>query len=156
MQTMPDHAGHRTMSLIMIDIDHFKKVNDVYGHQAGDYVIKTVAQLMRETFRKTDVVSRYGGEEFLAILPGTDVPGSLTAAEKLRTRVEEHEFVFDGKKMPIRVSSGVAQFRPTLESADETIARADSALYFSKENGRNRVSFHDGDKINTLLDAMSA
>ena len=155
MQNVPDHSSQKIMSLIMLDIDHFKKVNDVYGHQAGDYVIATVAQLMKETFRKTDIVSRYGGEEFLAILPGTDKLGSMVAAEKLRKKIEDHNFVFDNVEMPIRISSGVAQIDANNEIGEDTIARADAALYHSKENGRNQVSLHDGTGIQSYESALA-
>jgi diguanylate cyclase (GGDEF)-like protein len=144
LETFPVAAPQLTMSVVMLDIDFFKKINDVYGHQAGDYVIKNVAELLRKTFRKTDVVARYGGEEFLAILPGTDAKGAITAAEKLRKSIEGHTFDFEGTVIPVRISSGVAQINVGGETGDQAIARADAALYFSKHNGRNRVSFHDG------------
>lgn len=144
LETFPLNAPQRVMSVVMMDIDFFKKVNDVYGHQAGDYVIKTTADLARKTFRKTDVIARYGGEEFLAILPGTDVYGSVVAAEKLRSTVQAHRFEFEGTVIPITLSSGVAQISVGNETGEQAIARADQALYFSKQNGRNRVSIHDG------------
>ncbi len=144
LETFPLSAPQRTMSVVMLDIDFFKKINDVYGHQAGDLVIRNVAEILRKTFRRTDVVARYGGEEFLAILPGTDGTGAIVAAEKLRVQIENFNFEFEGITIPVRISSGVAQIGIGTETGDQAIARADAALYFSKQNGRNRVSFHDG------------
>ena len=146
LESFPTYAPQRTMSVVMLDIDFFKKINDVYGHQAGDFVIRSVAELLRNTFRKTDVVARYGGEEFLAILPGTDAQGATVAAEKLRVQVQNFAFTFEGTVIPVRISSGVAQIAIGSETGDQTIARADAALYYSKQNGRNRVSVHDGTK----------
>lgn len=144
LESNNDPNSPRALSVIMMDIDFFKKVNDVYGHQAGDYVIKTTAQLAQANFRKSDVLARYGGEEFLAILPDTDLDGAINAAEKLRLAVAAHRYEFEGKIIPLTISSGVAQIMIGREKGDQVIARADQALYFSKQNGRNRVSCHDG------------
>ena len=145
IESQNDATKEYALSVIMMDIDFFKKVNDVYGHQAGDYVIRTTAQLAQANFRKTDVLARYGGEEFLAILPDTDLQGAISAAEKLRIAVAEHRYEFEGKVIPLTISSGVAQIQIGREKGDQAIARADQALYFSKQNGRNRVSMHDGE-----------
>ena len=136
-----------TVSLIMADIDHFKKVNDVYGHQAGDYVIENVASLFKTIFRKTDIICRYGGEEFLAILPHTDLLGAKIASEKLRQAVEDMKFEHDSKVIPVTISLGLSQIKFSNETGIEAIARADKALYHSKENGRNKVSVHYGEII---------
>lgn len=141
---LPDESSQRNLSLIILDVDHFKKVNDVYGHQAGDYVLRIVGDLIRQSFRKTDVLCRYGGEEFLAILPNTDVNGATTAAEKFRNAVASHRFVFEDKHIPITISGGIAQVTLGSETYTETIARADAALYHSKESGRNRMSLNVG------------
>jgi diguanylate cyclase (GGDEF)-like protein len=145
--TLPVGNDHRNMTIIMGDIDHFKKVNDKYGHPAGDYVIKTVAKIFQQTFRKTDVVCRYGGEEFLVILPASDAAGSIIAANKARQAVESFTFVFEGVTIPVNMSFGVAQMMVGLETGRGTIARADAALYESKKNGRNQVSVHTGNGI---------
>ena len=142
-----DNSPQKVMSLIMLDIDFFKKVNDVHGHQAGDYVIQTVADLMKQIFRKTDIICRYGGEEFLTIMPGTELEGARIAAEKLRKAVEEKKLTYADKEIPITISSGAAQIIVGIESAEATIERADKALYNSKHSGRNRVSIHDGREI---------
>jgi len=147
---MPEKSDHRNVSTIMLDIDHFKKINDVHGHPAGDYVIKTVAELMLKCFRKTDVICRYGGEEFLAILPATPANGAVAAAEKIRRTIAEHKFLFEGKTIPVTISSGVAQIQLGSEEPKDAMARADAALYNSKQSGRNRVSIHSGDKITTV------
>ena len=128
----------------MCDIDHFKKINDTHGHQAGDYVLAEVSKLFRESFRKTDILCRYGGEEFLAILPSTEIPGALLVAEKLRSKVAGYKFLFNDVEIPTTISIGVALVRQGVETPAQTVTRADEALYFSKENGRNRVSIHDG------------
>ena len=145
LEILPKDASQRVLSIVMLDIDFFKRINDDFGHQAGDYVLQHVSQVMKDTFRKTDVVCRYGGEEFLAILPGTEAKGSLVAAEKLRQAIEGYHFEYEGRKIPVTISSGVAQVNVGKENGEQTIARADAALYFSKENGRNQVSLHDGD-----------
>jgi diguanylate cyclase (GGDEF)-like protein len=144
LEQLPKESAQRTISVIMFDIDHFKKTNDVFGHQAGDYVIKMVAQTMKKTFRKTDINCRYGGEEFLAILPGTEGFGACVAAEKLRLAIQETKFKFENQVIPVAISSGVAQILIGTEKGEDAIARADAALYRSKESGRNQVSFHDG------------
>lgn len=144
LESFPESAPQRTISVVMLDIDYFKKINDVYGHQAGDHVLKHTAELMKKSFRKTDIVARYGGEEFLAILPGTDMDGAAVASDKLRLAIASYKYEFDGTIIPVTMSSGVAQIAIGKENGEQAIARADAALYFSKENGRNRVSIHDG------------
>lgn len=144
---MPEGSDHRNMTIIMCDIDHFKKVNDKYGHPAGDYVIKTVAAIFKESFRKTDMIFRYGGEEFIVILPASEAIGSAVAANKARTAIEKYKFEFEGVSIPINISMGVAQVMVGLETGAATIARADAALYYSKHNGRNQVSIHTGQEI---------
>lgn len=135
------------LSILMCDIDHFKKINDTHGHQAGDFVLAEVSKLFRESFRKTDILCRYGGEEFLAILPSTDIAGALLVAEKLRAKVAENAFLFGEISIPTTISIGVALVRGDVETPAQTVTRADEALYFSKEHGRNRVSLHDGKDI---------
>ncbi len=142
--TLPVGSDHRNLTVIMGDIDHFKKINDKFGHPAGDYVIKTVAQIFMKTVRKTDVVCRYGGEEFLVILPASDAAGCQIAADKVRAAIESHVFEFEGTRIPVTMSLGVAQLMVGTETGKDTIARADAALYSSKQNGRNQVSVHTG------------
>lgn len=144
ISTLPPNNDHSNLSIIMGDIDFFKKINDKHGHPAGDFVIKTVAQTLSKSFRKTDVVCRYGGEEFLIILPASDLMGAKVAAEKARLAIESTKFEFEGTVIPVTISLGVAQLLVGQESSKETIARADAALYSSKQNGRNQVSSHTG------------
>ncbi len=147
LESFPADAPQRLISVIMLDIDFFKKINDKYGHQAGDFVLQHTADLMKKNFRKTDVVARYGGEEFLAILPGTDLLGAAVASEKLRESIEKYVYDFNGTVIPVTMSSGVAQITVGSETGEQAIARADQALYFSKQSGRNRVSIHDGHAV---------
>ncbi len=136
-----------TISMVMCDIDFFKKINDKYGHQAGDYVLKVVSNLMKQTFRKTDVCCRYGGEEFLVILPAANLKNAGMAANKLRHVIENEVIIFEEQRIPVTISCGVGSIQIGREGYDETLARADSALYESKHAGRNRVSVHNGQEI---------
>lgn len=155
-ESFPDSAPQKHMSVIMMDIDFFKKINDLSGHQAGDHVLKVISELMKKCFRKTDVVARYGGEEFLAILPGTDFQGAAVAADKFRQAVEATDFIYDNKKIPVTISIGVAQIAIGSETSEQAIARADSCLYNAKHNGRNQVCIHDGKEILTFKSATTA
>ncbi|UUX49867.1 diguanylate cyclase [Nisaea acidiphila] len=121
--------------VIMTDIDHFKQVNDAYGHQTGDRVLVEVARVLKESSRPTDVVGRWGGEEFLVICPETDLAGLTAKAERFRRALEEYEFPGVGRKTS---SFGIASWRPG-DGAKDLLARADAALYRAKEEGRNRV-----------------
>lgn len=123
------------LSLLMLDIDHFKTVNDSFGHQAGDEVLMTVAQLLRENVRKVDTVARWGGEEFMVLCPATVRSGACSMAEHVRAAVEKHKFPWVGHKT---CSLGVAQYRSN-EPPAALIERADAALYRAKNEGRNRV-----------------
>ena len=131
------------LSVIMCDIDHFKKVNDTYGHQAGDIVLKTFVKIISEHLRKgVDWISRYGGEEFLIVLPETDIKGATEAAERLRKIIERSAIDIGNKKINITASFGVASFDPKRIkkiSSDFLINQADKMLYQAKEEGRNRV-----------------
>ena len=131
----------RSLSLIMIDVDHFKKYNDTHGHPKGDGILKGVAKILKDTVRKSDTAARYGGEEFVIILPETGGEEALLVAEKLRMEVETHDFP-GGETQPlgrITISQGVASCKEELKSFDELIKNADNALYRAKEEGRNRV-----------------
>lgn len=130
----------RDVSLVMIDIDHFKSFNDIYGHQAGDYVLKGVAKLIYKSIRTTDFAARYGGEEFAVILPETAGPQVFTVAERLRNSISTHEFVLDkGNICNVTVSIGYATYPEDADGSELLIKKADQGLYFAKENGRNRV-----------------
>jgi diguanylate cyclase (GGDEF)-like protein len=125
----------RSMSLLMFDIDHFKKFNDTYGHPVGDEVIKMVARTIKGMIRSTDRAFRYGGEEFTVLLPETSCENALHLAERLRRQVEENRTV---RNLTITISCGVAGLQD--EAVEVFIKRADNALYAAKEAGRNRVA----------------
>lgn len=127
------------LSLAIIDIDFFKSINDTYGHLCGDYILKEVGYLILDNFRKTDLVFRYGGEEFVVLLTETDLEHSKIPMERLRKKLESSVFIFNGQHLKVSVSAGVSL--NNVETADEFIANADKALYSAKENGRNRVEF---------------
>ena len=125
-------------SMIMCDIDHFKLVNDTYGHNAGDAVLRHVSRMLVETSRKTDTVYRWGGEEFVVLLDETDIFGAARAAEKIRAAIEESTCIFEGTAIQVTVSFGCCVVNPNM-TAEENIAVADKRLYNAKESGRNRV-----------------
>jgi len=130
------------LSILMIDIDHFKKFNDTFGHQVGDQVLRLVARVMQENVRDCDLAARYGGEELMAILPGASLDACGEAAERIRRRISEARLTrrTTGEELTsVTVSIGVAQFRMG-ESADRMIERCDRALYQAKRSGRNRVT----------------
>ncbi len=126
------------LSIIMADIDHFKKVNDTHGHQVGDFILKEIAGIVMSCCRQLDIPSRYGGEEFIIMLPGADKSEAVMAAERIRKRTEEHNFRMGQKTYRITVSFGVAAFKDE-NTRDELIRKADEALYKAKGDGRNRV-----------------
>lgn len=129
----------RPLSVVIFDIDHFKKLNDTYGHLAGDAALRQLANILRGNIRRDDLASRMGGEEFALLLPEIDHPGSLVAAEKLRRLVDEHGFEYDGAAMPLTLSAGAATRQPTDHDATDLLRRADERLYDAKRAGRNRV-----------------
>jgi two-component system, cell cycle response regulator len=131
-----------TLALLMIDLDHFKRVNDTYGHLVGDDVLRDVAQLLSRTIRGSDIVARYGGEEFLVLLPETEDGGAESFAERLREAVEQHEFAKDSmaEVLKLTASVGVAVFPAArIENVEDLFQRADAALYRAKAAGRNLV-----------------
>jgi two-component system, cell cycle response regulator len=136
------HRLSRPLSLIMADLDHFKILNDTHGHQAGDMVLINVAKIIKESIRQMDVASRYGGEEFAIILPGTEIHEALIVAERIRQNIEKSIIVYDNRNLQATISIGVTQYEPDVDTFKNIlIERADKALYISKRNGRNLVSF---------------
>lgn len=134
---------NQEFSLIILDIDHFKNVNDTYGHLVGDYVLKEVAKIIKISVRKFDIVSRYGGEEFGVILLSTGSETAVMVAERIRSNVEEKVFNYNGKEIRITISGGVAHVKDiVIYEHNEIIRVADEALYYSKHNGRNKVTLY--------------
>ena len=142
LQRMSESAvSSKPLSVLMIDIDFFKKVNDTYGHGCGDAVLKQVARLILASVRGNDLAARYGGEEFCILLPEADAERARLAAERLRAAVEADATEYEGRRVSVTVSIGVAQFDPTKDRAGKSLVdRADRALYTSKQEGRNRVT----------------
>jgi diguanylate cyclase (GGDEF)-like protein len=131
--------SQQELAVIMLDIDHFKRVNDSHGHPAGDQVLEQLVRVCLGALRQHDRLGRMGGEEFLVVLPDTDLEGGLQVAERLRACVAAARPVVDGVELQLSISLGVAQLRPTESGAASLVRRADAALYHAKDNGRNRV-----------------
>jgi two-component system cell cycle response regulator len=141
------------LSCVMCDLDRFKSVNDTYGHQAGDAVLKQLARILKNEAReKVDRVGRYGGEEFMLLLPGTVTDAAVTFAERVRKEVEERTFTFDGGTLKRTASFGVAGWpHPKIVDCEALVRAADNALYVAKETGRNRVIRFDGGAFNAHI-----
>ncbi|WP_110995024.1 GGDEF domain-containing protein [Pseudomonas sichuanensis] len=131
-----ENGGHLAMAIL--DLDHFKRINDGYGHLAGDKVLKIVADQLRKRLRGRDFIARFGGEEFVLLLPQTSPPAAVQVAEALRAAIEACPFHFKGERVVITTSIGLSAFRPG-ERGDQVLKRADEALYRAKDKGRNRV-----------------
>lgn len=131
-------------SVVLIDVDHFKKFNDIHGHQAGDAVLRGVARVLREAMRELDVVCRYGGEEFAIIMPATEGDQARRGAERARQAIEAAKFEFEGTTLQVTASVGLAEIQVG-EDNESLIRRADEALYASKKQGRNTSYFHTGE-----------
>ncbi|HAA04292.1 MAG TPA: hypothetical protein DCE18_13035 [Syntrophobacteraceae bacterium] len=126
-------------SLIVFDVDHFKRVNDEFGHRAGDKCLCEIVKRVRASLRKVDFLARYGGEEFVVILPGTPRENGRVVAEKLRQQIERTAFLFQGSRVPVTISLGVTQAEPSDSDPQSVFARADEAMYEAKREGRNQV-----------------
>ncbi len=133
------HRNGEQFSLMLIDVDHFKKVNDEYGHKAGDKCLKEIARLIRSSLRKSDFFARYGGDELIAILNGSNVVNAQEVAEKIRLRIVRTRFSYQEEAIPITVSLGVTEVMQTDEDPETPFIRADNAMYQAKSQGRNRV-----------------
>lgn len=129
----------RLLTVMMFDIDHFKRINDLHGHLAGDFVLKELARIVQSRIRRDEVFARYGGEEFCIILPETMLEGAVELGERLRQQIQEHTFAFQQDKMRVTVSVGCAVLTDEDRNAGELLKRADERLYEAKNSGRNRV-----------------
>lgn len=128
----------RGFSLLFIDVDHFKKINDTHGHAAGDLVLKTICKLIRDQLRGIDIVGRYGGEEIVVGLVGAEARHAKVIAEDLRQKIAAKAFTFQGKTIPVKASFGVATLAADM-TLDDLLKTADAALYEAKNTGRNKV-----------------
>ncbi len=134
--------SHHSSTLVMFDIDHFKLVNDTYGHQAGDEVIKRVADIVRETKRECDIAGRYGGEEYCIVLLDTDSQGGLIYAERLRKAIAATPVVYEDFSIDFTISLGISEINEKMKGAKVWLEQADQALYQSKESGRNKSTIY--------------
>ena len=126
---------------VLIDADHFKKVNDTWGHQAGDMVLKEIARLLKQEKRESDLLARYGGEEFILLLSGIGLEDAYRSAERLRIAIEKQLFIWNDVTVPVTISLGLSSRKgKTIPKIEEMIAEADKLLYIAKENGRNQVA----------------
>jgi diguanylate cyclase (GGDEF)-like protein len=151
LEEMFQHAQRLSepFSCVMCDLDHFKSVNDTYGHQAGDEVLKQLSHILKDEAREIDRVGRYGGEEFMLLLPGTVLDAAVTFAERVRKRIEGNTFTFPGGTLTRTASFGVSGWpHPKVKAADSLVRAADDALYVAKETGRNRAIRFDGPEFN--------
>ncbi len=156
LDEMFEHARRlaEPFACVMCDLDRFKSVNDTYGHQAGDAVLKQFARILRGEMREIDRVGRYGGEEFMLLLPGTVLDAAVTFAERVRKQVEGHTFTFDGRSIRRTASFGVSAWpHPRIGNCDGLVRAADDAMYVAKETGRNRVVRFDSPEYNEHLAA---
>lgn len=138
---------HSVLSLAMIDIDFFKKVNDTYGHQYGDYVLKTISEILQKSFRKTDMIYRYGGEELVIILPETTMKNSFIPLERVREKIQNYDFVYNGVHTNVTISIGIGEYNESVQSQQMLVENTDEALYKAKQTGRNKVVMVDYERI---------
>src|SRR6185437_5988191 len=156
IEEMFEHAKrlNEPFACVMCDLDRFKSVNDTYGHQAGDAVLKQLARILRHEVREIDRAGRFGGEEFMLLLPGTVLDAAVTFAERVRKQIEAHTFTFDGTSVRRTASFGVSAWpHPRIPNCDVLVRAADDAMYVAKETGRNRVIRFDSDEFNEHLAA---
>lgn len=138
------YTNKKQLSVIMFDIDFFKHFNDNYGHEYGDYVLKTVAQIIKENLREGDLASRYGGEEFTVLLNNTQKDDAMMVADRIRVAIENYDFSYHGRHTKVTISGGVAVFdveTNPIKRANKLVSLADQGLYMSKQMGRNRVTY---------------
>lgn len=143
-QQFSRYKRYKTISsLIMLDIDHFKKINDTYGHPAGDEAIRQTAKKINQLKRSPDIAGRYGGEEFAVLLTDTDAKQALVFANRLRELIESSKIIYEDKEINITISLGITEFNDAAEDYGKIISEADEALYISKNNGRNQANIYN-------------
>jgi diguanylate cyclase (GGDEF)-like protein len=130
----------RPLAVVYYDLDFFKKVNDTHGHNCGDYILRECAQVAKSCMRTNDILARFGGEEFVAVLPGADAATAAELAERIRKAIEDHAFEFEGKQLTQTVSMGVSEIQPAFQKPEDLLEDADRKLYQSKQGGRNRIT----------------
>jgi diguanylate cyclase len=130
---------NRPMSVIMMDLDFFKKINDTYGHLTGDFVLQEFARVIQSSIRRADIFARYGGEEFCLILPETGLNAALVLALHAHERIEQHAFVFGGQELHVTFSAGIAEMSAATPDAQTLLKKVDEALYEAKSTGRNKI-----------------
>lgn len=138
--------NNKNLAVLMFDIDFFKKFNDTYGHECGDFVLITVADIIKKSLRDSDMASRYGGEEFTVLLSNTGTNEAMLVAERIRRAIDEHDFVYNDQHLHVTISVGVSVFDANtnlVSSPADFVNQADRALYISKNNGRNKVSLFE-------------
>jgi len=143
------------LSLVVLDLDKFKSINDNYGHSAGDYILKTLVACINETARGSDMLFRYGGEEFTLVLSGTDTEGAKRIAERLRCAIESYPFVYDRQEIAVTASFGVATITKR-DDAKSLFDKADSALYEAKNSGRNQVHYYTEPRFCTVTNESAS
>ena len=142
-QSIRKWQQHSVASLLIFDIDFFKKINDTYGHDIGDEVLRILAEIARKEMRYSDVLARFGGEEFIVLLPNTRLEDASIIAERLCKKIEQHQICIENKFfINFSVSIGVAQLEPQQKDLNLLIKQADIALYEAKKNGRNQVAIY--------------
>ena len=130
------------LSAIVLDLDHFKTVNDTYGHAAGDFVLKETVKVAQSAIRGDDFIGRFGGDEFMVVLWDTSLTNACIIAERIRSKIENHNFTYGGKRIPVTVSLGLSALDDSIQSVESFFKRADGAQYNAKRNGGNQVSAH--------------
>lgn len=143
------HRHQIPLSMLVLDLDHFKEINDKYRHSAGDYILKTLVTCINETKRGSDMLFRFGGEEFTLILTGTDNEGAKRIAERLRQSIEAYPFVYDRQEIAVTASFGIATLK-TSDTPERLFNKADAALYQAKEAGRNQVHFFEEPNLQAI------
>lgn len=139
-EALRSNRYHHPLSVLMLDIDHFKRLNDTYGHAAGDKVLQRFTMICANALRNVDVFGRWGGEEFVALLPETDIQGASVIAERLRKLMADNVLTYNDHKIEFTVSIGIAEFKDGETSIDGVLSRADNAVYDAKKAGRDRIS----------------